>query len=152
MKLGFLLSGQICRNDLELHVLDSRSDPIDNSSARQQEQGRGTFRNFVAYLLDEVLINPIVSKVSGECTHGSSHCQSKEWDKEQQAEQHPPERTTQCARSGSAVELPGLGFLGPDRPGDDGGILHGDQLLQLQLLQPIQHHISPIRGWKLQYS
>src|SRR6266566_904258 len=113
-ELNFLLFGQVGLDDLELLTLDSLSNSIDHRTTRQQKQSRGAWRDLGTHRVDEVLVNAIVSKVSGKCAHRCANCQAEE----QQAEQHPPERTSKCARTSHIVKLFGLGFLGSGRPGD----------------------------------
>src|SRR6266566_8139216 len=77
-ELVFLLFRQVGLNDIELLAFDCFNNLVKHSSARQQEQGRGACRDLVAHLVDKVVVNPIVSKVSGECTHRSAHRQAEE--------------------------------------------------------------------------
>src|SRR2546428_4140763 len=131
-ELVFLLFGQVGLNDFELLTFDRLSNSINHRTTLQQEQRRSAWRDLGTHLVDEALVDPIMSKVPHESTHRGAYRQAEERDKEQQAEQHAPERTTQCASPGHVAELFGLGFLGSSRPGEDGPILNLDQLLLLQ--------------------
>src|SRR6266700_7580839 len=131
---GLLLFGQVGLDNLELNVLDSVSNFVEHGSASQKEQGRSAWCDLGAHRVDEVIIYAIMSKVSGECTHCSANCQAEERDKEQQTEQHAPECTTECTDPCHVAELFGLRFLGSCFPGDDGSIIHRNQLLLLEAL------------------
>src|SRR5436309_14747346 len=85
-ELVFLLFGQVGLNDLELLAFDGLSNFVKHSPARQQEQGRGPYCDLVAHLVDKVVVNAIVGKVSSYCPHRGAQRQSEERDKEQQAE------------------------------------------------------------------
>src|SRR6266581_3025258 len=131
-ELVFLLFGQVGLNDFELLTLDRLSNSIDHRTTLQQEQRRSAWCDLGTHLVDEALVDPIVSKMPHESTHRGTYRQAEERDKEQQAEQHAPERATQRASPGHVAELCGLGFLGSSRPGEDSTILNLDQLLLLQ--------------------
>src|SRR6266699_5536933 len=119
-ELVFLLFGQVSLDNLELLTLDRLSNSIDHRTTLQQEQRRSAWRDLGTHLVDEALVDPIVSKMPHERTHRGAYRQAEERDKEQQAEQHAPERATQCASPGHVAELCGLGFLRSGRPGEDG--------------------------------
>src|SRR6266516_5510379 len=143
-ELLFLLFGQVSLNDLELLAFDGISNLVYHCPARQQEQGRSTWSNLRTHLVDEALVDPIVSKVPHQGTDRGAHRQAEKRDKEQQAEQKSPERTTQCADPGHTSKLLSLRFTGSNRPGDDGPIFNLDQLLLLQVLQRIQHRLGAL--------
>src|SRR5437879_7596148 len=141
-ELVFLLFGQVGLNDLELLALDRLNNPVNHGPTCQEEQGRGPWRDLGAHRVDEVLVNPIMRKVSGECACRGTYRHTEERDKEEQAEQHAPECTTQCTSPGHVFDLSGLGLSGSKRPGDDGPILNLDELLLLQVLQRREHRLG----------
>src|SRR3989442_1647489 len=85
-ELVLLLFGQIGLNDLELLTPDRLSNSIDHRTTLQQEQRRSAWRDLGTHLVDEALVDPIVSKMPHESTHRGTYRQAEERDKEQQAE------------------------------------------------------------------
>src|SRR5919112_4264073 len=147
-----LLLGQVGGDDLEVVLPELVYHPLRRRRpAGQSKQRRGSLRDLLSYLLDEVIVDSNVGHRTRERSHPSPDRRSKEGDEEDQPEQETPEGSTHSARAGRAVYLAGRRLLVALGPADHSRVLEGDHLSLLQALQSDEHPVCPIGIVELQY-
>jgi hypothetical protein len=99
--------------------------------------------------LDEVVVDAVVPESPSQGTEGRPDGRAEEGREEDQPKEHAPEHPAQGAGAHQFHQLPGPGAFLPNRPGDDGRVMHLDQVLLLQVPDQAEGLICPFRGRKI---
>src|ERR671920_794440 len=144
-QLVLLLFWQVGRDDLEVVLLQLVDHLVySRRSAGQGKQRRRSFRDFLANLLDKVVVDANVR-------HRPRHPADRRA-KEGYEEDHPDQEPPECAPARApATQLASLGLPVALGPADYCGVLQGDQLSLLHTLQGDHDPLCSVRIVELQY-